>query len=60
MIQTILSILASILGLAILVGRMVGRKRKKRKEAADEAGQGVDERDPSLITGGFDKLRGMR
>ena len=42
----------------LIVNRWLERdaeKRKKLKEAVDEVKAGIKERDPSKITGGFDK-----
>jgi hypothetical protein len=60
MANTILAIIASVLTIAIGLWRyFTGKekeKQKKKQEAANDIKQGVEENDPSKITGGFDRL----
>lgn len=60
MTATILGIIASLLTIAIGLWKyFTGRERvkqKRKEDAGNEINQGIDNKDPSHITGGFDKL----
>jgi hypothetical protein len=60
MTATILGIISSLLLIVIGLWKYLSgkerAKQKRKEDASNEIKQGVDENDPSKITGGFDNL----
>lgn len=54
------SFLLIIIGLWKFFWGRADERKKKQKEAANEVKEGIDKRDPSIITGGLDDLNRVR
>lgn len=55
--KAILAIVGSLLTVSIGLWKWYFGKKAKRKKLANEGKEGVDNRDPSVVTSIFDKLR---
>lgn len=50
------SILAIIIGLWKYFTDKIREKQKRKQDAANQINQGINDKDPSAITGGFDNI----
>ena len=56
MATQILAVIAGLFTIIIGIWKYFSRQRRRQEEAAKEIKDGIDKKDPSVITGGFDNL----